>query len=264
MFLVHDGHGFVSAQEVGMTGVDVCSLHTKEVSVVTQRTIRNEILNKFVCRTHRFLEKGDDNVVKLLFEKRISFKVWLLEKLREDSDQLVVDQSGTFQTWIFESPNLLFDYYFKRRCPDEQCWRTTGRVIEDRPDIDIFNLVERIDGFYTVCIQLVEYKADTSTARQFQAAEFLTVSIQYGSEFVAEFGDYIQNDVAAVSQQRISELIEFRLIFGERCSYACLDVGQGVSNVMHQDLFAISERKKNTANWDTMFSFRARKGVPQY
>jgi len=42
------------------------------------------------------------------------------------------------------------------------------------------------------------------------------------------------------------------LVFGKRCGYACLDVGKGVSDVMHQDLSI--RRTKHENRYHVQFS----------
>jgi|SRR5579859_5972746 len=48
------------------------------------RSIRNKILDEFVCWVHCFLEESNNDVVELLFKKRISFKVLQLDEFMYD------------------------------------------------------------------------------------------------------------------------------------------------------------------------------------
>ena len=65
-------------------------------------------------------------------------------------------------------------------------WKTYRRVVQDGPDISIFDLIEWVDGLDAVVEQLMEHKADTCTTRQLVQREVARVTIDRCPELRAE------------------------------------------------------------------------------
>lgn len=177
-----------------MAGVDVGGLHT------------DQILNQLVGGVHALLEEGNNHGVELLLQHWVATEQLLAEKLTQDAHQLIIDQRDTLCAGVLQALDLLLHDQLERSGSNEQGRGRSRGVIENGPDVDIFDNVERIHGLDTVGVELVEYKADTSTTRQLNAGQFLVVSLQYRAVFVAELRDDVKDDVGAVAQHRIAKL----------------------------------------------------------
>ena len=214
----------MAVQEVGMSRVDIARLH------------RHQILDQLVGRIERLLEEHDDDVVEFLFELRVPTEELFVQQLSEDAHQLVVDERDALQAGILEPLDLMLDDQLKGGGADKQGRRGAGRIVQDGPDVDVLDVVERIDGLDAVRIQLVEDEADASAARQLDARELLVVAFQRRPPLVAELGDDVEDDVGAVPQHRVAQLAQFGGVLLKRRRDASLDVGQGLLDVHHEDL----------------------------
>ena len=67
--------------------------------------------------------------------------------------------------------------------------RAHRRVVQNRPDITVLHLVERIDALHTVAVELVEHKADTSTAVQLVQRQVGGDTVDGIPELRRELGD---------------------------------------------------------------------------
>jgi len=72
---------------------------------------------------------------------------------------------------------------------------THRRVVQNRPDISILNLIERIDALDSVVEQLVVDETDPSSSRQLVEVEIVGSSVDDASELRAELGDDLEDDV---------------------------------------------------------------------
>jgi hypothetical protein len=131
---------------------------------------------------------------------------------------------------------LLFDDQLKGSGAHKECGRGSGRVVEDRSDINVLDLIEWVNGLDSIRVKLVEDEADPSTTREFDAGQLLIAALQDRSIFVAEFRDDIEYYVSAVAEKRIAEAVEFCLVFLKRRLDASLDIGQSLLDVHHEDL----------------------------
>lgn len=83
---------------------------------------------------------------------------------------------------------------------------TYRRVVQNRPDIPILNLVERIDTPNSVVEKLVEDETDTSSTRQLVEREVVGVSIDHRSEFRAELCDGRKDDASLIAVAHCGQL----------------------------------------------------------
>ena len=172
----------------------------------------------------------------------------------KDANQLVVYELAALQCRILETLNLLLDDDLEgcgtneqRRCGTLPLqfsdgfreWLTCayGRVVQDRSDIAILDLVERVDSLYTLAEKLMEDKADTSASGQLVQGEIVRVTVDRRPEVRAEVGDDRQDNArrALVSNSTAEgdELsIELLLLLCD----ARFDVWQSGANVVHEDL----------------------------
>lgn len=178
----------MSVEEIGVTGIDVGCLHT------------DQILYQLVRRFHALLEEGDDDGVEFLLQHGVSTEQLLIQKLTQDPDKLVIDQRDTLQARVFHSLDLLLDNQLERSGTDEQSRRGTRGVVEDRADVDVLHNIEGIHSLDPVGVELVEYKADTSTARKLNAGQLCALSFQDCAVFVAELCDDVQDNIGAVAE----------------------------------------------------------------
>lgn len=140
-------------------------------------------------------------------------------------------------------------------------------VVQNRPDVTILHLVERIDALYTIVEQLVEYEADTRATTEFIQGQIICVTINDSAKFVRKFSDDGENDVAPRTvTQWSTKACKLGVVLLKLLRYTCFDVREGVANVLHEDLNKSSTRDMEgmTNRERTMLSLRARKGVPQY
>ena len=174
--------------EIGMAGIDVASLHS------------NQVPDKLVRWVHALFKEGDNNGMEFLLQQRISSEQLFVQELTQNTDQLVIDQGRALQTGLLQSSNLLFDDQLKRCGSNEQRRRRSGGVVEYCPNVNILVLIEGIHSLDTVRIQFMKDEADTSSSGQFHVGELLVVTLQYCTEFIAEFCDDIQNNVSSASE----------------------------------------------------------------
>lgn len=138
VFFVDNGHGAVTVEEVRVASVDVTGFHG------------NEISNEFVRWVHCSLVEVDDDGVEFLLQLRVSSEERLVEELTQDADEFIIDETDAFQAWFFEALNLLLNDDFECCCANKEGRRGARRVVEDRADVDVFDLVEGVDGFDAV------------------------------------------------------------------------------------------------------------------
>lgn len=241
-------------EEIGVTGVNVGCLHA------------NQVPHQLVSRIHALLEEGDDNGVEFLLQHGVSAEQLFVQKLTEDPDKLVIDQRDTLQAWVFHSPDLMLDDQLECGGTDEQGRRGTGRVVKDRTNVDILHDIEGIHSLDPVRVELVEYKANTSTARKLNARQLRALSFQDCAVFIAEFCDDVQDNIRAVAKHRVTELRKLRAILLQGRRNAGFDVGQGLFDVHHENLYPVSKSATRAAKGyliRTKFNFLARYGVPQ-
>ena len=143
--------------------------------------------------------------------------------------------------------------------------RAHRRVVQNRPDITVLHLVERIDALHTVAVELVEHKADTSTAVQLVQRQVRGNAVDGIPELRRELGDDGQDDVACVTvgggtTERGKLCVELLELLRD----AHLDVREGGTDVLHKELGRmVSMRENRCGRRRTVFSLRARYGVPQ-
>lgn len=116
--------------------------------------------------------------------------------------------------------------------------RSTYRgVIQERPDISVLHLVERIDALDPVVEQLVEDETDTGTTAQLVQRQVVRISVDDRPELVRKFGDDAQNNARRVTlAARTTECLQLLAVFLELGGDASLDVGKSCANVVHEDL----------------------------
>ena len=61
---------------------------------------------------------------------------------------------------------------------DEKGGRGTRRVVKYSTNVNVLDLVERINSLDTVCVELMEDEGDSGTTRKFDAGKFLVVSLE--------------------------------------------------------------------------------------
>ena len=132
----------------------------------------------------------------------------LLKELAEDTDELIIHKLAALQRRVLQPPNLLLHDNLERLCPDEQRRRRAGRVVQNRPDIPVLNLVEWIDRLDAVVEQLVEHKADTRTTRELVQRQVVGVTVDGRPELGAELGDDVEDDArrAGVAERAAERL----------------------------------------------------------
>lgn len=116
---------------------------------------------------------------------------------------------------------------------------THGRVVEDRPDINVLDLIKRIHGLDRVPEDFVVNVRDSSTAAEFRARQIRAATIDNGPEFVAKFGDDVEDEVGlgrGIVAKSFAKLHELRLVFLKSGGNLGLNLGQSVADVVHKDL----------------------------
>ena len=224
MPIVDNRHGAVPIQEIRVPRVDVAGLHG------------DEVLDELVGRVHNFLEEGDDDLVEFLFQRWVAAEHLLGEEAGEDADEFVVDEADAFEGGFFEALDLLLDDQLEGRGADEERGAGAGAVVQDGPDVDVLDLVEGVDGFDAVGVELVEDKGDTRAAGEFDGGKLLVGAFEHGAVLVAELGDDVEDDVAAVAEHAVAELGELGGVLLEGGGNARLDVGEGLFDVHHENL----------------------------
>ena len=214
----------MSRQEIWVTGINVAGLHS------------NKILDKLIRRLHGLLEERNHHLMEFLLQLRIPPEGLLVQQLAQNAHKFVIDQRSTFQAGILESLDLLLHNQFKSSGADEECWRGTGRVVKNGANVNVLDLIEGVESLDTVRVEFVEHKADTSTTGELNAGNLLVVSIQDGAIFVAEFRYNVENNVCAISEHAVTELVQFGGVFLQGCGDASLDIGKGLFDVHHKDL----------------------------
>ena len=158
--------------------------------------------------------------------------------------------------------------------------RTYSRVVQQRPDITVLVLIKRIDTPDTIIEQLMEDETDTRSTGQLVDREVLRVSVDHCAELGAKLGNGREDDASRVSLPHgSSKRLELCRVFGELRADPSLDVRQGRSDVVHQDLnnnridprsqplgilLHSSSITMSPSTILTTFNFRAKYGVPQY
>ena len=115
--------------------------------------------------------------------------------------------------------------------------RTYGCVVQDRSDISIFHLIERVERLDAIVEQLMEHETDTCTTRKFIHAQVIDVAVDRASEVGREFGDNVEDNVGSrCVAVRPAKRHELCVVFGQLLRNTLLDLGQRGSDVVHKDL----------------------------
>lgn len=115
--------------------------------------------------------------------------------------------------------------------------KTYRRVVQDRPDVAILDLIEWIDGLDAVVEQLMENKGNTRASRQLVQSKVVGATVDGCPEVRTKVCDDREDNtrcvgVAVDTTERLKlglELLELR------CN-TCFDVGERSADMMHQDL----------------------------
>lgn len=111
------------------------------------------------------------------------------------------------------------------------------RVVQDRPNVTVLDLIKGIDGSDTIIEQFMEHEADTSTSRELVHRKVICVTIDCAAKFRSEFRYNGQHDAArTLVSHNTSEGLKLSIVFLELRGNTLFDVRQSCSNVVHQNL----------------------------
>ena len=237
-FLSDNCHRLVAVEEVRVSSVDIARLHAVTMltkpSVISAaaKTYATKSETSFVVGFMAFLKKLTTTELKRSFRAGNRLNAcWmdiskqcimaydrtaynLLEELAENTDEFIIHKLAALQRRVLQPPDLLLHDDLERLRPDEQRRRRARRVVQNRPDVPILNLVEWIDRLDAVVEQLVEHETDTRTTRELVQRQVVGVTVDGRPELGAELGDDVEDDarragVAERAAERLQLGVEF-------------------------------------------------------
>ena len=203
----------------------------------------DEIVDHFHCGLSALSQEIIDHFHQSLAQHIVSGKLWSLH-LRYDPLQLVIHQSDTLKRWLSQSGDLFPHQNLKGLLGDEQSSTSTGGVANGQTNGLSRQPLDGINERDVVLVDVVEDVIDSRTAKHIVSVAMTRGrTVDDGTVVVTEFGDDVEKHSSAGSSKGLSKLSHLCLCFILHASHFHLELGNGVADVMYQDLVELLGKK---------------------